>query len=143
MADLDQLASLLATAGSSSTGLGSAAEYRTLLQHLRLRLQQVSRTEARKSFHSLADSKDITLVTNHDRLDEAVVMMRGDILAHLLDAAVQTAVHKATHSRPLLARLEGLKPVPAGHEAVQLRADTRHTRQTLDLGEEAPADVTR
>jgi hypothetical protein len=133
MSDIDLLASFLAGfwRGSSDKGAEDAIEYRTLLENTRCKLLRVNRTVARDRFHRIADSDDITIVTNHDRTDEAMVMMRGAVLAGLLGSVAEAAVKRASRSRPLIARLEGLQPVPAGHERVQLRYDTGQTAHRL------------
>jgi hypothetical protein len=129
MADTDVFASFLADFWNT----GNVTDYRALLEDARYTLHRVNRTMARDRFHSIADSDNITIVMNHDRAEEAVVMMRGVVLAGLLDSVAQAAVRKARRSRPLIARLEGLKPVPAGHESVQIRYETGQPAHQLHL----------
>jgi hypothetical protein len=142
MADTKVLASVLTDFGQKSgPGAGSELDYDALLADVPCNLQKVNRTVARNNFHRLADSHDITVVTNHDRTSEAIVMMRGAVLVELIESIVKAAVSKAGRSRPLLARLEGLKPVPAGPEHAQIRFDTNQVAHQLHAdGKSEPSD---
>ena len=90
MADTDIFASFLADFWNT----GNVTDYRALLEDARYTLHRVNRTMARDRFHSIADSDNITIVMNHDRAEEAVVMMRGVVLAGLLDSVAQAAVRR-------------------------------------------------
>ncbi len=140
MSDIDQLASLLADAwGTSSERFsGDAADYRSLLKAIDAKVQRLGRTVARNRFNTLADSNDITLVTSHDNAEDGVVIMRGSVLAGLIEGAVEAAVKKASRRRPLTARLEGLKPLPVGEDNVRIRYQTGQAHHRLHLREELP-----
>ena len=140
MSDVDQLADLLADAWRTShTGFtGNAEDYRTLLKTLDAKVKMLGRTVARNRFNALADSNDITLVTNHDNTTDGVVIMRGSVLAGLIEGAVEISIKKANRRRPLMARLEGLKPLPGGDDNFRVRYETGHVHHRLHLRDESP-----
>jgi hypothetical protein len=142
MSDVDQLADLLADRWrTSQEGLaGNAEDYRRLLKALDAKVVTLGRTVARNRFNALADSNEITLVTNHDNTADGVVIMRGSVLAELIGGAVEILVRKAIRRRPLVARLEGLTPLPAGDDTFRVRYGTGHTHHRLHLRDESPAE---
>lgn len=140
MSDIDQFASLLADAWNTSPERmsGDVDDYRSLLKAIDAKVQRLGRTVARNRFNTLADSNDITLVTSHDNAENGVVIMRGSVLAELIQGAVETAVKKASRRRPLTARLEGLKPLPGGDDNVRISYRTGQVHHRLHLADELP-----
>jgi hypothetical protein len=139
MADIDQLASLLADAWRPSRTMGipsQVEDYRSLLQALDARVQRLGRTVARNKFNTLADSNDITVVTNHDNTQDSVVIMRGQLLAGLIEGAVEAAVKKASLRRPLVNRLVGLKSLPSGDDNFRIRPQTGQEHHRVRLRDE-------
>ena len=139
MSDVDQLASLLADAWSTSSERFSsdAEDYRSVLKAIDVKVQRLGRTVARNRFNTLADSNDITLVTSHDNAEDGVLIIRGSVLVGLIEGAVETAVKKASRRRPLTARLEGLKPLPAGEDNVRIRYQTGQAHHRVHPGDES------
>jgi hypothetical protein len=137
---LKQFASLLAESWGTEVGLrvGDAEDYRRLLKGIDVKVQRLGRTVARNRFNRLAETNEITLVTNHDDARDGVVIMRGSVLAGLIESVVDTALKKASRRRPLSARLEGLVPLPVGTDNVRARIGTRHRHHRLHVREEAP-----
>jgi hypothetical protein len=118
-------------------GIPSQVEdYRSLLQALDARVQRLGRTVARNKFNTLADSNDITVVTNHDNTQDSVVIMRGQLLAGLIEGAVEAAVKKASLRRPLVNRLVGLKSLPSGDDNFRIRPQTGQEHHRVRLRDE-------
>ena len=142
MARVNSFSEFLAASGGGASDSASLIDFAPLFKEMNCDFHRVTRTIARDRFHSLADSNDITIVTNHERAEGAVVIMRGKILAGLLDSVAAEAVKRASQRRPLLARLEGLKPVPSYHQSTPLHYDTRQGRHQLhvDVVQEVAAE---
>lgn len=138
MANVNFLATFLSDVGVKASGTDPAFDFHSLFEDLNHPLQHVSRTRAKNQFSSLADSDEITVVTSHNRIEEAVVLIRASVLAELLETVARAAVRK-TSRRPLMARLDGLKPVPAGHEHVQVRLNTGQRSHRLHVDPELDA----
>ena len=141
MADIDQLANLLADTWRSSrtAGIsGQVEDYRSLLLALDAKVQRLGRTVARNRFNTLADSNDITLVTNHDNTQDSVVIMRAQLLAGLIGSAVEAAVRKASLRRPLVDRLVGLKSLPSGEDNFRIRYQTGQVHHRVHLRDKEP-----
>lgn len=138
MTSVNFLATFLADIGVKASRTDTALDFHSLFEDLNPTLQCVSRTKAKNQFATLADSDEITVVTSHNRIEEAVVLIRASVLAELLETVARAAVRK-TSRRPLMARLDGLKPVPAGHEHVQVRLNSGQRSHRLHVEPELDA----